>query len=215
MNELSEATEDDSYKDLAEVEEGERLKIVISNIHERENDWSITAEVYKGKDLSQRGNDFKTLVYRQPEDLVEEVLISDAGGINSLFFFPIDVKDYLSEFEEIAKEDEEYYEKDYELIVDDKSLIFDYTFFGYLDTYVQEYNSEGILELFKILSSGKTAFKMELINSYEDYSNIIFAVIICSISSMLLTSFFILRKKRSRKPLDSKDKINKMLSKVK
>jgi hypothetical protein len=130
---------------------------------------------------------------------------------------PLDTKDYLEKFEEIVVEDDEYLEVDYELTVDDTELTFDYTYSGYSDTLIQEYKEDGILLSFEILCDGEGVFKRELIDSYEDYSIIIYTVsiIIVSIVAILCISIFIIIKKKKKEPLDPKVKVNKMLKDIK
>ncbi len=133
LEELADSTNDDIYEELSKVDEGDKLKLVISSIVDDEDHWLINVELYTGKELDQQSSDFETKVYKKPEKLVDKILGTDAV-INSFYFMPVDIEKYLDKFEELALEDDNYLEMDYELYVNDTKITFDYTPFGYSDT---------------------------------------------------------------------------------
>lgn len=207
---------DETYEDLAETREGKKIKMVVSRIEEQDKHWIIEVESYSGKDLDQRGEDFDAKVYKKPKSLVDKIFESDMEAL-SLYFMPLDTKKYLEEFEDIAVEDDEYLGKEYELLVNKTELIFDYTFFGYSDTVIREYGEDdGILTVFQVLCYAESAFKMELIDSYEDYSILVYTIsfIIVLIISTLCVSYFLIINKKKKEPLESKMIVNKMLNDI-
>ncbi len=217
LESLADTTGVEEYEDLAEIDEGDKLKMVISEIDEKEDYWLITIELYSAKDLDQRRDDIETKVYNKPENLVNKILGSDTDDAFSNYFMPLDTKKYLEKLEELVIEDDEYLEVDFELFADDTKLTFDYRMSGYSDTLTHEYNEDGILESFEIKSNGASAFKRELIESYEDYSVIILTatVVIISIVGFIGVSTFFILKRKNREPLDSKSQVDKMLKNVK
>jgi len=216
LEDLAEDTEDNIYQDLTKISEGDKIKIVISEVVEKDDFWAIDVEVYSGKNLDQRGEDFETKVYKKPDGLVDSFFSSDDGETYSLYFLPVDTKTYLEKFESLVLECDDYLEEEFELSVDGRELIFDYTPYGYYDTFIQEYSDDGIINILEILYNGDTVLKRELIDSYEDYSYIISTVfiIIISVVSAICISYFFVIKKRKRET-DSKTIINKMLKDVK
>ena len=213
---LADESGDETYEDFAEINEGKKIKMVISKIEEQDKHWSIEIESYSGKSLDRRGKNLNTKVYKKPEGLVDKIFESDTEAL-SLYFVPIDTQKYLEEFEDIAVEEDEYLEKEYELKVNKSMIIFDYILFGYSDMVIQEYGEDGILTLFKVLCYAESAFKMELIDSYEDYSIVVYTIsfVITLIISILSISYFLAIKKNKKESLDSKILVYKMLNDIK
>lgn len=217
LESLADTTGVEEYENLAEIDEGDKFKMVINEIDEEEDYWLISVELYSGKDLDQWIDDIENKVYKKPEKLANKFFDSDTDDTFSIYFMPLDTKKYLERLEESVIEDDEYLEVDYKFFTDNAKLTFDYTMSGYSDKLIQQYNEEGILESFEIVSSGKKAFKRELIESYEDYSVVIFTAtfIIISLVGILSVTAFVILKRRNNEPLDSKKQVDKMLQNVK
>lgn len=217
LEELADTTEDEIYEDLSQISEGDILKLVISSIDEQDGCWEIIVERYTGKNLDKQGDDLETRAYKKPKDLASEILDSEAGDISSFYFTPIDAEKYLHELEDLIVETEDYQEVEYELSVDDRALIFDYTPFGYTDTVIQEYGEDGVLVLFRIMYYDESVFSMELINSYEDYSVIVYNVVISAVVVVAVFSIVIIinrKREKKQRSLGSKEKINEMLKDI-
>jgi len=216
LEDLADSTEDDFYNDLGKLNKGDKFKLVVSDINELENYWLLSVELYKGKSLDERDDDFESRIFKKPKDLASKILKSDTEDKSSFFFLPVETEGYLKKVEEHILEDDKYLEEDYEFIVDNTKLIFDYVPSGYLDTFLQEYNDDGTLNLFEILCNYKTVFKIELVDSYEDYNIIIYStiIIIVSVIAVLSISTLLVKKKKKEEPLDPKIKVNNILDKV-
>ena len=218
LEELADTTEDEIYEDLSQINEGDKLKLVISNVDEQDAYWLIKVDLYTGKNLDKKGNDFETEVYKKPKDLADEILDSESEDISSFYFIPTDAKKYLHKLEDLIIETEEYQEVEYELSVDDRALIFDYTPFGYADIVIQEYGEDGVLVLFRIMYYDESVFSMELINCYEDYSVVVYNVVVVVVLVIAIFSVVIVvthRKEKKQQSLGSKEKINEMLNDIK
>jgi len=217
LEHLFQTTGVELYEDLAEIDEGERFKMVITDIEEDDNDWSIEISLYSGNNLDESGDDIEVKVYKDPEDLVEELFEESENEASAFYFMPLDVEDYLEDFNTLVIEDDRYLEEDYYLYLDERELIFDYTSYGYSDIFVQEYNNDGILESLIILCDGKEAFKRELVDSYEDYSVTVYStiIIITSFLSILGSVAYISYRRKRLKPSEPQNKIDKMLKKIK
>lgn len=215
LEELAETTDDDIYEELSKIDEGNKIKLVISGIVDEEDHWLINVELYTGNELDKQGNDFETKVYKKPEKLADNILGTDAV-ISSFYFMPVDTKKYLDRFEEVALEDDSYLEMEYELYVNNTKITFDYTPFGYSDTVIQEYGDDGILVSFRILYYDKSVFEMELINSYEDYRVIIYSIvaIIILVIGISCLIFIVANRKKKSGSIDSKQRINEMLKDI-
>ena len=214
---LADTTGVEEYEDLAEIDEGEQIKMVITEIEEKDDHWLITVELYKGKDFNERGEDIEVKVYKKPSDLKDEVLEGEEDEQSHLFFLPVSVEDYLDSFEESVIEDERYYEVDYELYVDDTKFVFDYTAVGYSDAIEQKYSEEGILEEFMVLCNGEDAFKRELID-ISSKGNFALSITILSVVSVIATSIIIMtvinKRKRYKKSSDSEKIVEKLLNDI-
>ena len=198
LEELADSTGVEEYEDLAELDEGDQLKMVIATIEEDDDHWLITVELYKGKEFEDRGEDLEVKVYKDPSDLKDEIL-EEGDDQSSLYFFPVNVKEYLDSLEDRILEDERYYEADYELSVEDAKLTFDYTSLGYSDTIEQTYSEDGILEELKILCYGEDAFKRELVDVSQETINSLSITILSIISISAISTIiaiYILRKKQ-------------------
>ena len=217
LDSLADTTGVEEYDDLAEIDEGDKLKMIISEIDEEDDYWLITIELYSGKDLDQWIDDLEARVYKKPEKLANRIFDSDTEDTFSIYFMPLDIGKYLEKLKELVIEDDEYLEADFELFADDTKLTFDYTMSGYSDKLVHEYDEDGILESFEIKFDGISVFKRELIESYEDYSIIVFiaTIITISIVGIISVSAFVILKRKNGEPLDSKNQVDKMLQNVK
>jgi len=215
---LADSTGVEEYEDLAEIDEGDKFKIVIATIEEKEDNWLITIELYRGKDFTDRAEDLEVKVYKDPSDLKDKILeeVNDDEDQSYLYFLPVNVKEYLESFEENIIEDERYYEADYELSVDDTELTFDYTIVGYSDIIEQSYNDDGILEEFVILCDGEEAFKRELIDISQESFNVL-SITILSVVSVVAISFIIgiyIFKKKKYVASDPEKKVDKLLNEL-
>ena len=214
---LSESTGDDSYESLAETDEGAQFKIIISTIDDEKDYWKIIASIYIGEDLNQQGSDIESKVYKNPDKLADKILLDEEDDISSIYFLPVDSEEYLEDFEGEIKGDERYLSAEYILDVDKRELTFDFTPYGYPDKIILEYNEIGVQESLEILCDGELAFKLELIEYYEDHKSIIFSVTIIIIAIISILSVYgIIIKKRKERPLpDPKNRIKKMLKYIK
>jgi len=218
LEELADSTGVEEYEDLAEIDEGDKIKMVIFAIEEEDERWVITLELYKGKDFEERAEDLEVKVYKDPSDLKDKILeeVDDDDDQSYLYFLPVNVKDYLESFEESVIEDDRYYEVNYELSVDDTELTFDYTIVGYSDIIEQIYNDDGILEKFSILCDGEDAFKRELIDISQESLNVL-SLTVLSVISMLTSSVIIgvyIFKKKKYVASDPEKKVDKLLNEV-
>jgi len=218
LEDLADSTGVEEYEDLAEIDEGDQLKMVIATIEKEEDHWIIMVELYKGKEFEERGEDLEVKIYKDPSDLKDKILeeVDDDDDQSNLYFLPVNVKEYLDNFEESVIEDERYFEAEYELSVDDTELTFDYTPLGYSDTIEQTYNEDGILEEFTILCNGEDAFKRELIDISQESFNILSITILSIISISAISTIigiYILRKKKYF-PSDPEKIVDKLLNEV-
>lgn len=218
LEDLADSTGVEEYEDLAKIDEGDQLKMVITTIKEEDDRWIITVELYKGKEFEERAEDLEVKVYKDPSDLKDEILEEeeDDDDQSNLYFLPVNVKDYLDSFEECVIEDERYYEADYELSVDDTELEFDYTIVGYSDTLEQTYTEDGILEEFVILCDGEDAFKRELVDISQENVNVL-SIMILSVVSVVASSVIIviyIFKKKKYVASDPEKKADRLLNEV-
>jgi hypothetical protein len=219
LEELADSTGVEEYEDLAELDEGDQVKMIITTIAEEEDRWIITVELYRGKNFEERAEDLEVNVYKDPSDLKDEILEEEDDDQLSFYFFPVNVKTYLESFEESVIDDERYLKVDYELFVDDTGLTFDYTPLGYSDTIEQTYTEDGILEEFKILCYGEDAFKRELVDISQETINILSITILSVISISAISTIiviYILRKKQyfASDPEKVVDKLLNEVSKI-
>ena len=214
---LADSTGVEEYEDLAEIDEGEQIKMVIATIEEDDDHWLITVKLYKGKDFEERAEDLEVKVFKDPSDLKDEILEEEEDFQSYLYFLPVNVKDYLDSLEESVIEDERYYEVDYELSVEDKELTFDYTLLGYSDTIEQTYSEDGIIEEFVVLCNSEEAFKKELVDISQESLNVLSITILSVIFIIAATSFIgfvIIKKKKYMNSLDPEKKVDKLLNEL-
>ena len=216
LEDLADSTDVEEYEDLAEIDEGEQIKMVIAIIEEDDDHWLITVELYKGKDFEERAEDLEVKVFKDPSDLKDEILEEDEDDQSYLYFLPVNVKDYLDDLEESVIEDERYFEAEYELSVDGTELTFDYTPLGYSDTIEQRYTEDGILEEFVILCDGEDAFKRELVDISQESLNVL-SIMILSVISVIASSAIIgiyIFKKKKYIASDPEKKVEKLLNEL-
>lgn len=216
LEDLADSTGVEEFEDLAEIDEGDQLKMVIMTIEEEDDRWVITVELYKGKNFEERAEDLDVKVYKDPSDLKDKILDEEESDQSHLYFLPVNVKDYLDNLEESVLKDERYYETEYELSVDDTELTFDYTVVGYSDTIEQVYTNDGILEEFTILCNGEDAFKRELINISQEIVNAL-SITILSVISVVASSVIIgmyIFKKKKYVASDPEKNVDKLLNEL-
>ena len=216
LEDLADTTGVEDYEDLAEIDEGDKIKMVITEIEEKDDNWVIIVELYKGKDFNERGEDVEVKVYKKPSDLKDEVLEGEEDEQSHLFFLPVSVEDYLDRLEESVIKDERYYEAEYELSVEDTELTFDYTIVGYSDTIEQKYSEDGILEEFVILCDGEEAFKRELVDISQESFNVLSITIISVISAVAISVIIgtVVIKKKKYFTTDPEKTVDKLLNEI-
>ncbi len=221
LENLARSSEDDTYKDLAELEEGTKFKLVISEIKEKDDSWVITSVFYSGENLDQQGDDLESKVFKDPSDLADDILSEEDAEESLFYFLPVEIEDYLEELEENILEDDEYLEVAYDVYVDGSELTFDYTPYGYDDTIVQEYTEDGILDSYTVLSDDEEVFKEELVDSFissefnGDFT-FIRTIVACSIVAIASSVSVVAYKKKKVRPesLEIQEKVKKMLKEV-
>ena len=217
LESLSDTTGVEDYEELSKEKKGEQFKLVISNIVEKEDHWSLVVELYRGKDFNEREEDIEFKVYKNPSDLKDEIF--EEGNDPNLHFLPNDIEDYLIKLEDMVTEDDRYYEVDYNLYVDDTELTFDYTPTGYSDKIEYKYSEDGILEEFTISCDSEEAFKRELIE-ISNGSNIVLLITIISTISIIGTIFIVVKaifkkkKNKKRNPSNSEKLVEKLLNDI-
>lgn len=213
---LSDSTGVEEYEDLAEIDEGDRLKMVIATIEEEDDRWVIIVELYIGKDFEERAEDLEVKIYKDPSDLKDKILEEEEEDQPNLNFLPVNVEDYLDNLEESVIEDERYYGMEYDFLVDDTEVIFDYTYSGYSSVIEYKHTEDGILEEIIILCDGEDAFKRELVDISQESFNV-FSITVLGVISIISSSFIIgiyVFKKKQYIASDPEKKVDRLLNEV-
>ncbi|MHA1149144.1 MAG: zinc ribbon domain-containing protein [Promethearchaeota archaeon] len=173
------------------IDEGFKLKLKIDLIDETNNGWEISADGYIGENAELYDGSITWVIYKNPSDFADEAF-NDDGVAMFVVFLPIDIEDYLEEFNQkipISWQD---------LIeVKKNQLIQKISSFTFNCSTITEYNEQGISKEYTIIYDGDVAYKRELIS----IENFLFtgAVILIGIVGGITAAIVIyLRNKKKR-----------------